>query len=123
MFGFHPVNLAFRFVLEIGALVLLGWGGYELGTGFLCWVLAIGLPLLGLTVWATFNVPGDESRSGNAPVPVPGFIRLIVEFDFFAGAVIIGWFASPSLAIGLAIAVMVHYALSIDRIRWLLSQR
>ncbi len=121
MFGFHPVNLSFRFVLELGALALLAWGGYVIGTGFLRWVLAIGLPLLAATAWATFNVPGDGSRSGQAPVPVPGFVCLLVEFDVFAAAVIIGWFASPRIAVVFGIAVVIHYALSIDRIRFLMA--
>lgn len=122
MFGFHPVNLAFRAALEVAAFVMLGVGGYAIGSGAMQWVLAIGLPLLGMGAWGTFNVPGDRSRSGNAPIVVPGFVRLLVEFDVFVGAVIVGWFASPAAAVTLALLVGVHYALSVDRIRWLLQQ-
>ena len=84
--------------------------------------MAVGFPLLAMAAWGTFNVPGDRSRSGRAPVPVPGFVRLMVEFDVFAASVIIGWFASPTASMTLLGLVVLHYALSIDRIQWLLAQ-
>lgn len=123
MFGFHPVNLAVRFVLELAALVALAIGGYAAGTGAMAWILAIGLPGVAALAWGVFNVPGDRSRSGAAPVPVPGIVRLLVELDIFGAAVILGWFASPALAIGLLVAVVIHYALSRDRVKWLLETR
>jgi hypothetical protein len=123
MFGFHPVNLAVRFVLELAALVALAIGGYAAGTGAMAWILAIGLPGVAALAWGVFNVPGDRSRSGAAPVPVPGIVRLLVELDIFGAAVILGWFASPAFAIGLLVAVVIHYALSRDRVKWLLETR
>lgn len=122
MFGFHPANLAFRFVLEISAFVALGAGGYTLARQPLAWILAVALPLIGSIVWGVFNVPGDRSRSGRAPVPVPGGIRLIIELAFFSCAVVLASFASPVAAGMLGVAVAVHYLLSRDRIRWLLSR-
>jgi len=122
MFGFHPVNLAFRFVLELAALVGLAIGGYAVGSGAFGWILAIGLPILAASAWATFNVPGDASRSGEAPVPVPGIVRLLVELDVFGVAVILSWFAAPAFAVALAVGVVLHYALSVDRIKWLLAR-
>jgi len=123
VFGFHPVNLAFRLVLELSAFAMLALGGYVIGDGPLGWAMAIALPLLAMAAWGTFNVPGDRSRSGRAPVAVPGFVRLLVELDVFAAAVVIGWFASPVASVTLFGLVAVHYALSIDRIQWLLQQR
>lgn len=120
MFGFHPVNLAFRFVLEVAALVALGMGGYALGDGPTQWVFAALFPLVAMIAWVTFNVPGDKSRSGEAPVPVPGLVRLLVELDVFAAAVIVVWFANPTFSVVLLILVGIHYLLSIDRIKWLL---
>ena len=127
MFGFHPVNLAFRFLLEVAALLGMGFGTYAIvsdavPTG-LAWVLALAVPLVAATAWVTFNVPGDRSRSGEAPVPVPGIVRLLVEFNVFLVAVVLLWFASPTAAIVLALGVIVHYALSVDRIRWLIAAR
>lgn len=121
MFGFHPANLALRFILELAALIAIGIGAYDLASGLLAWVLAIGLPLIAAVAWATFNVPGDESRSGAAPVVVPGVVRLAVEIVVFTTAVVLLWPLS-SLAAGLLGAgVVIHYLLSIDRIRWLLD--
>lgn len=121
MFGFHPVNLAFRFVLEIAAFAALAVGGYAIGSGIFSWVFAIGLPIVAMAAWGTFNVPGDRSRSGEAPVPVPGVVRLIVEIDVFGVAIVVAWFANPTFALVLLAGVVIHYALSIDRITWLLA--
>ena len=121
MFGFHPVNLGFRLVLELAAFSALAIGGYAVGTGAFSWVLAVGLPVAGVAAWGTFNVPGDRSRSGEAPVPVPGAVRLLVEASVFGVAIVVVWFASPTYAVALLVGVVVHYALSIDRIKWLLA--
>jgi len=121
MFGFHPANLAFRFVLEISALAALGVGAYAIASGPIAWVLAIASPLVAAVVWGRFNVPGDESRSGQAPVAVQGSIRLIIELGIFATAVVLMSFASPVAAGVLGTAVAIHYLLSLDRIRWLLA--
>jgi len=121
VFGFHPVNLAFRFVLEIAALIAISVGAYNLASGFFAWILGIGLPLVVAVSWGTFNVPGDESRSGEAPVVVRGIVRLVLELFVFTTAVVLLWFVSPIAAMTLGIGVVIHYLLSIDRIRWLLA--
>lgn len=121
MFGFHPVNLGFRFLLELAALVGMAVGAYALGTGVSAWLLAVAIPLVAMTAWGTFRVPGDASASGGAPIAVPGVVRLLIELDVFAASVFLLWFASPRAAVLLAVAVVIHYALSLDRIRWLLT--
>jgi hypothetical protein len=123
MFGFHPVNLAFRLVLELAAFAALAIGGYAIGSGALSWVLAVGLPIAGMAAWGTFNVPGDRSRSGEAPVPVPGAVRLLVEAAVFGVAIVVVSFANPTYAMVLLAGVVVHYLLSINRIKWLLSNQ
>ena len=120
MFGFHPVNLAFRFVLEIAALTAIAVGGHAMSSGASAWILAIALPLVAAVVWGTFNVPGDRSRSGEAPVSVSGGVRLIIELGVFALAVVLVSFVAPFGALLLGVAVAIHYLLSLDRIRWLL---
>lgn len=121
MLGFHPINLGFRLVLELAALVSIGLGASTLTEGWFRWVLAIGVPLVAAVVWGVFNVPGDRSRSGEAPVPVPGIVRLLIELAvFISGAVLISLVSSAAAAV-LGGAVAVHYAISIDRIRWLLA--
>ena len=84
--GSHPVNLALRFLLEIAALVAIGYWGWTQHTGVLRFVLAIGGPVLAAVLWGTFAVPDDPSRSGKAPVAVPGIIRLALELAIFAFA-------------------------------------
>ncbi len=121
MFGFHPANLAFRFVLEIVALIAISVGAYNLASGFLAWMLGIALPVVVAVGWGTFNVPGDESRSGEAPVVVRGVVRLVLELLVFSTAVVLLWFVSPIAATVLGVGVVIHYLLSMDRIRWLLA--
>jgi protein involved in polysaccharide export with SLBB domain len=66
--GQNPLNLALRFVLEIVALIAVGYWGWTAATGVLGYVLAIGLPLLAAVFWGTFRVPGDDSGSSTGDV-------------------------------------------------------
>lgn len=77
------INLTFRFLLEISALVSVGFWAYQLIDGWLSIVLAIGIPFLISTLWGVFAVPNDPSRSGKAPIPTPGFIRILLELSIF----------------------------------------
>lgn len=122
--GTHPLNLAFRFVLELSALVCVGaygWTGFD---GPTRWMTAVGFPLVFMMLWGVFAVPKDPSRSGGAPWPVSGTARLALELTLFASAVAaLSLVQRPLLAAGLGVSVFVHYALSWDRITWLMSQR
>lgn len=121
--GSHPINLAVRFLLEIAALVAIGYWGWSQHEGLLRFVLAVGGPLIAAILWGTLTVPGDPSRSGKAPVPVPGLVRLVLELALFAFAAWALYDAGqPTLALILAAIVIIHYALSYDRISWLLRQ-
>jgi hypothetical protein len=77
--GSNPINLALRFILEIAALFALGYWGWTQHDGVWRFVWGIGLVILAAVIWGTFAVPDDPSRSGNAPVPVPGALRLVIE--------------------------------------------
>ena len=118
--GSHPVNLAFRLLLEIGAYVAMGYWGWSQHEGLWRYVWMIGLPLGWAILWGTFAMPDDPSRSGKAPVPVPGVLRLLLELAFFATAC---WALYDSgnifLSLILGVLVLIHYALSYDRIIWL----
>lgn len=120
----HPLNLALRFVLELSALGALGLYGLSLGQGPVRYLSAVGLPLLTAALWGTFAVPGDPSRSGGAPVPVPGLLRLALELVIF-GAATWALYRTKGASWGIALAglVIFHYALSHDRISWLLGSR
>lgn len=121
--GSHPVNLGFRFLLEIAAYLAMGYWGWTQHEGIWRYLWTVGLPLGWAILWGVFAVPEDPSRSGKAPVPVPGWIRLVLEFAYFATAV---WalFAADQNQLGLVfgVLVLIHYALSYDRILWLLRR-
>ena len=121
--GSHPANLAFRFLLELAALIAFGVWGWSLSTGAMRFVAALATPIAGAVLWGLFNVPGDPSRSRAAPVPVRGMVRLAGELAFFA---LCAWALATSgyggLGIALAIAVAIHYAISYDRIAWLIAR-
>jgi len=121
--GTNPVNLVARFILEICALAAMAYWGWTQHAGWLRFGLAIGLPVLAAIVWGAFAVPNDPSRSGRAPVPVPGVVRLFLELVFFGLTV---WMLYDTgailLSIVMGVVVIIHYALSYDRIAWLLKQ-
>lgn len=120
--GSNPINLAVRFILEVIALIIFAIWGWNQAAGVLRFALALGLPILAAILWSTFAVPDDPSRSGKAPVPVPGFIRLLLELGFFAIAV---WalfdLGNTTWAWILAGAALVHYVISYDRVGWLVN--
>jgi hypothetical protein len=117
------INLVFRFCLELNTLIVIGVWGWDTTNTWLRYVLAIGLPLLAATIWGVFNVPEDPSRSGRAPVVVPGVVRLMIEILFFATGAwafyAIGLRSIGQVFIGL---VIVHYVLSYNRLKWLIRQ-
>lgn len=116
----HPTNLALRFLLELAAVSAMSFWGFAHGGGWARFAFAAIAPLTAAAVWGVFAVPGDPSRSGSAPVPVPGTLRLILEIGFFAFAV---WCLlsthRPILGVLLGSVTTLHYAVSYDRIRWL----
>ena len=119
----NPINLALRFLLEIFSLAVIGIWGWKQSDNWERYVLAIGLPVIAAAIWGTFAVANDPSRSGNAPVPVPGIVRLGIEFLFFGFAT---WalynMESNQLSLMLGALVLVHYIISYDRIYWLLKK-
>ena len=122
--GSNPANLVFRFLLEIAAYGAIGFWGWQQAENILLKIaLAIGLPVMAAVLWGTFAVPDDPSRSGKAPVAVPGILRLIMELAFFAFAIWAlynGGYTGLSWALGILVAI--HYVASYDRILWLLRQ-
>ena len=121
--GSNPINLAIRFILELAGMVALGWWGWNQGEGILRFLLALGIPFLAAVLWGTFAVPDDPSRSGEARVPVPGIVRLMLELAFF-GLATWSLFATGLTTLGwiYGIAVLIHYVISYDRVVWLVRQ-
>lgn len=120
--GTHPINLTLRFILELIALFSMGYWGWTQHDGILRFFWAFGLPLVAAILWGTFAVPNDPSRSGKAPVPVPGILRLLLELGVFALGIWCLFSAGlPNLGWLLSIVVILHYLVSYDRIIWLLK--
>jgi len=120
--GTHPINLFVRFLLEMTALIAIGIWGWKFGSEDFRIVLALGLPILTAAIWGIFAVPNDPSRSGKAPVPINGRVRLLLEFVIFMLSI---WglyemeFVKLSGLFGSI--VILHYAVSFDRILWLIK--
>ena len=120
--GSHPINLFVRFLLELAALLVIGIWGWKFGSEDFRIILALGLPILIAAIWGIFAVPNDPSRSGKAPVPVIGSVRLLIELTIFVLTI---WalneleFVKLSWLFGSA--VVLHYAISYDRILWLIK--
>ena len=119
----NAANLALRFFLEIAALGGFGVLAWRLSEGWWRYMAVILVLLALMTLWGVFAVPDDPSRSGNAPIPVPGLVRLGLELVILFGGGIALYFAGHSFAgMALIALVLLHYALSFDRIAWLLQQ-
>ena len=120
--GNHPINLAVRFLLELVALISFATWGWKQTDGWFRFVLALAIPIISASIWGTFAVPNDPSRSGAAPIAISGILRLILELLFFAFAV---WCVKDidlvKTSIIYGFIILIHYILSYDRIHWLMS--
>ncbi|MFD1986019.1 YrdB family protein [Mesorhizobium newzealandense] len=116
-------NLTLRFLLELAALLGLGLAGRGVSDGWWRWILALALPLIAAVLWGTFAVLNDPTRSGRAPVPVPGAVRLVLELVIlFGGAAGIYVAGYTTAGIIVALLIAISYAFSLDRLGWLLRQ-
>ena len=117
------MNLLLRFCLELAALAGIGMAAFHVGEGVIAYFAAVIAVLLAAIIWGVFNVPGDPSRSGKAPVRISGAVRLVIELSILLGGSA-GFYLAGYLWLALAHAalILLHYALSGERLRWLLKQ-
>lgn len=119
----HAANLFLRFLLELAALSGFATLAWTMTQGVWRYVAVLAVILLIGAIWATFAVPDDPSRSGSAPVPVPGALRLLLELAILFGG---AWalYAAGHAWAGLTISVLtlIHYLLWIERIVWLIDR-
>ena len=121
--GSNPINLTVRFLLELTALFAMGMWGWKLSDTWIRFLLVIAIPIIAMIIWGTFAVPDDPSRSGQAPVQVPGMVRLLIEWSFFSFAVwIFQDLGLPKLSWWIGSITFIHYAVSYDRIIWLIAR-
>jgi hypothetical protein len=110
----NPVNLALRFLLELAALAALGYWGWVSHDGVARWLWTVGLVVGVATVWGVFRVPGD---GGPPVIAVPGWVRLLIEAAVFCGATAAIIAAGhTTLGVVFGVIVVVHYAVSYDRV-------
>jgi len=81
------------------------------------------LPIAAAAIWGILAVPNDPSRSGSAPVPVPGALRLLVEFLILGSAFLAMYAGLLYLSLIFGVLVIIHYILARERIRWLLGPK
>lgn len=119
----QSTNLALRFFLEIVALGGFGIFAWSLFSGlwrYLALIIVLGTLM---TLWGVFAVPGDPSRSGSAPIPVSGLLRLGLELAILLGGAYAYHRSGYNfLALTLTVLTLLHYLLSGERIAWLLRQ-
>lgn len=115
-------NLALRFALEVTALFGLGFAAWKLVSGPARIAAVVVVPVVAAALWTVFNVVGDPSRSGSAPVEVAGWTRLVVELAVLgAGAAAIVVAGRRDIGFVYAALVAFHYAVSMSRVQWLLG--
>ncbi|MEV0686842.1 YrdB family protein [Nocardia sp. NPDC050378] len=120
----NPALLAVRFLLELIAITSFGVFGWRAFDSPWRYLLVVVLPVAAAVLWGTLAVPDDPSRSGDAPVPVPGPVRLGVEFAVLFGGAAALWAAGLPRLVLISAAVLVGYhLLAYDRVLWLLTGR
>ena len=117
----HALNMGVRFLLELCALgALIYWGFNRSDDWLMKLLLGIGIPLLAAAIWGIFRVPNDP---GDAPIPIPGWLRLLLEFILFAGATLaLSAAGQTTLAWIFGIAILIHYQIDYKRVLWLIKQ-
>ncbi len=117
-------NDILRFILELWALVAYGYWGLNQDFGLFNYALMLILPIAVAAVWGIFAVPNDPSRSGGAPVPVSGAVRLLLEFLILGVAGLLMYLVGLlPISLIFVVLVIIHYVLARERIRWLLSTK
>ncbi|HEY8983990.1 MAG TPA: YrdB family protein [Streptomyces sp.] len=120
-YGFHPLTLGVRFVLELVALVCFGVWAWDAVQAPLRYVSVVAVPLLVAALWGVFATPDDASRSGGTVVATPGPLRFLLELAvFFGGAAALYAAGIHALAVVLVCALLLYHLLSWDRVLWLL---
>jgi hypothetical protein len=122
--GSNPLNLAVRFLLELGALASVGMWGWYAHSSPLNFILAVCLPIAFAAMWGVFAVPNDPSRSGKTVIAVSGTVRLVLEILIFASATLaIYQVGHTRISYVFGIIVLLHYMVSYDRVLWLFKSK
>jgi len=108
MEGNKTANVALRFLLELCALVALGYWGFQTGQGLLLKIgLGIGVPRLSVVIWVMFVAPNAVVR---LPEPVPLVLGLVI---LGLAAVALAAAGHPSLALVFGGIVVINAVLMV----------
>jgi hypothetical protein len=100
--GLAWANATLAFGLELGALAVLGWGGWQLGGPVAVRVLlAVALPTVAAVLWGLFAAPRATFSAGAGRLAVQAMV-------FGAAAVLLAWAASPRWGAAFAAVVAVN---------------
>lgn len=113
------------FLLEVVGLIGIGRWGWHLGTST-TWSLGLSALFVATAgaVWGVFRTRGFVPNGGEPAIAVPGTVRLIIEYGFYAagawGLWVSGWgVAAIMFALGI---VIVSFALR-ERVAGLFANR
>lgn len=112
-------GLGLHFLLELCALGAMIYAGFRIGDALpMRLLLGVVLPIAAALVWAVFRVPNDP---GHALAPVPGPLRLLIEWAIFGVAIGMLFAAGqPMWAAVLLTAVVIDYVIMVERVLRLL---
>ena len=115
-------NMALRLVLELAALLAVGWWGFTTTSNWLLRIaLGLLLPVAMAAAWGVFRMAND----GGAPVvEIGGQLRLLLEAIYFAIAIAaLFGLGRQDLAVGFILVLLVHYGLDYPRTMAMLTGR
>ena len=94
------INIALRFFLEVFALVIFAYWGFQSSQGILMkFVLGIGSPLAIAIIWGVFGSPG-------APIRVKGYLRVVLELLIF-GLATLALYSTGNTSLALIYGIIV----------------
>jgi hypothetical protein len=104
MIVLKALNLLVRFILELWALVALGYWGFQTQTGIGQWVLGLGAPIVMIMVWGNLVAPKASNRLVDP-------LRLVVEVGVF---VVSGLALAAAGQSTLAVILLITYGVSVS---------
>ncbi len=119
------IQAGIRFALELAMLAGFAYWGYNLSeTTLIRLFLAILLPAAAAIAWGVFRAPEDTSAGKPGIVPVPGWVRLLLELGLFGLSIFGIWWAGSRIAAETLLTFTVlHYLLTWQRVKWLILGR
>ena len=107
-------------LLLVFAVAAYGYWGWTLHDGWAKLAWAVGSMVVAAAVWDLLRVRGDGAEP---TVAVPGWVRLIIEAGYFTGVVTsLAAAGQPELGFLYALLLGIHYALTHERLVWLLYE-